>query len=323
MFHFPVGCCVINIMLNVLLGVQYDADNEELASIITVNNNIISSLVPSDLNARLKWLRHIYPTKNYLQLKENIVRRDKFISKHLKAHLETYKQEVRRDFTEHMIQNRHQNKNVSFVSDSDLEMILADMIFVGTESTLTALAWIIVYLLHWSEYEDELLNDILKNTDTGRYPGLKDQQKLHFVQAFIHEAFRFSSLIPINAPHKTTLDEKFCSYSFPKGTTVFYNIWAIHNQEDVFENPLKFNPHRWLDNNGYFQKSKSYLMFSAGHRACLGEYLARSEIFLFVTRLIRDFKILPESNVPLPDLEGIVGGTIIPMQSNAVFELRE
>lgn len=64
-------------------------------------------------------------------------------------------------------------------------------------------------------------------------------------------------------------------------------------------------------------------MFSAGHRACLGEYLARSEIFLFVTILIRDFKILPESNVPLPDLEGIVGGTIIPMQFNAVFELRE
>ena len=112
MLHFSVGCCVINIMLNVLLGVRY------------------------------------------LQLKESIARRDKFISKHLKAHLETYKQEVRRDCTDYMMQTRHQNKDVSFVSDSDLEMILANMIFVGTESTLTALLWIIVYLLHWSEYQD-------------------------------------------------------------------------------------------------------------------------------------------------------------------------
>lgn len=308
-------------MLNVLFDVRYDADDKELASIITMNDQIMTSLVPTDLNARLKWLRHIYPTKNYLQLKDAIARRDTFISKHLKEHLQTYKQGVKRDFTDYIIQNSNQNKDV-FISSSDLEMILADMIFGGTETSLTALRWMIVYLLHWPEYQDELFNDIVKNTNSGRYPGVKEKYKLHSVQAFIHEALRFSSFFPINAPHKTIVDENVCSYNIPKGTTVFYNIWAIHHQEDIFESPWKFNPHRWLDNNGSFHNSKSFMLFSAGTRACLGENLARTEIFLFLTRLVRDFKILAEPNVSLPDLEGIVGGTILPKEFNVTFESR-
>ena len=308
-------------MLNVLFDVRYNADDEELASIIAMNNQIILSLVPTDLNARLRWVRHIYPTKNYLQLKDAIARRDTFISKHLKEHQQTYKQGVKRDFTDYIIQNRNQNKDLS-ISNSDLEMILADMILGGTETSLTALRWMIVYLLHWPEYQDELFNDILKTTNNGRYPGLKDKYELHFVQAFIHEALRFSSFFPINVPHKTIVDENVCSYNIPKGTTVFYNIWAIHHQEDIFENPLKFNPHRWLDNNGSFHNSKSFMLFSPGTRACLGENLARNEIFLFLTRLVRDFKILAEPNVPLPDLEGIVGGTILPKEFNVTFESR-
>ena len=141
-------------------------------------------------------MRHIYPAKNYLQLKDAIAQRDTFISKHLKEHLQIYKQGVRRDFIDYIIQNRNQNKAVP-VSDRDLEMILADMIFGRTKTSLTALRWMIIYLLQWPEYQDELFNDILKNKNNGRYPNLKDKYKLHFIQAFIHEALRFSSFVPI------------------------------------------------------------------------------------------------------------------------------
>ena len=94
----------------------------------------------------------------------------------------------------------------------------------------------IIYLLQWPEYQYELFNDILKNKNNGRYPNLKDKYKLH-VQAFIHEALRFSSFVPIINTHKTIVDENVCSYKIHKGTTAFYNIWAIHHEEDIFENP--------------------------------------------------------------------------------------
>ena len=56
-------------MLTVLFDVPYDEDNKEL--------QIMSSLVPSDrMVARMKWVRYIYPTKSYFQLKDAIAQRD-------------------------------------------------------------------------------------------------------------------------------------------------------------------------------------------------------------------------------------------------------
>ena len=120
-----------------------------------------------------------------------------------------------------------------------------------------------------------MLNDILKNTENGIYPYLKDKYKLHFVQAFIQEALRFSSFVTINGPHKTLIDEKLDSYNIPKETTVIYNFWAIHHDEEILEKPNTLDPHRWIDDGGNFQNSKSFILFSAGKRACLGENLAR------------------------------------------------
>ena len=130
-------------------------------------------------------------------VKDAIAKRDKYLSKYLKEHFHTYKEGLKRDFTDYLIELSRHNEHASIASESDLEMILTDMIFAGTESTVTALQWMVVYLIHWPKYQDRLLTDILKNTETGRYPCLKDKTKLHFVQAFTHEALRFSSFVPM------------------------------------------------------------------------------------------------------------------------------
>ena len=320
---FIIGTCIINIMLNLLFNIRYDSDDKELFDIISMNEKVTTSSSLTDPIGWMKWLRHIYHSKNYIQLLDALAQRDKFLSKHLKEHLQTYQEGVQRDFTDFLIKYSSNSKSGSVASHSNLEMILMDMIFAGTETTLTALEWMVVYLIHWPEYQDKLFNDILENTGKGRYPGLRDRYKLHFVQAFIHEALRFSSFVPLNVPHKTLADEKFDFYSIPKGTTVFYNFWAIHHDEKEFQEPDTFNPHRWIDDDGNFRNSKSFILFSVGKRACLGENLARSELFLFLTRLVRDFKILAEPNVPLPELDGVIGTVLVPVPFKATFHSRE
>ena len=255
-------------------------------------------------------------------VKDAIAKRDKYLSKYLKEHFHIYKEGLKRDFTDYLIELSRHNEHASIVSESDLEMILTDMIFAGTESTMTALQWMVVYLIHWPKYQDRLLTDILKNTETGRYPCLKDKPKLHFVQAFTHEALRFSSFVPMCPPHKTMADEKVNSYVIPEGTRVFYNIWAIHQEEEHFPHPNKFNPDRWLGKDGHFQNSKSFMIFSVGKRVCLGETSARTQMFLFLTRLIRDFKILPEPDTPLPELSGVIAVGIFPKPFKAIFRPR-
>lgn len=90
-------------------------------------------------------------------------------------------------------------------------------------------------------------------------------------------------------------------YDVPKGTTVLINHWALHHDPKRWEDPDKFDPTRYLDENGKQNPTKppSWLPFSAGRRVCLGEMLAKPEILLMCANLLKRFDIrLPEGVKP-------------------------
>ena len=65
----------------------------------------------------------------------------------------------------------------------------------------------------------------------------------------------------------------------------------------------QFDPERFLDADGKFipKLNASYMPFSLGKRSCLGESIARTELFLFTAQLAHKFKFEPCPEEPLPD----------------------
>ena len=108
---------------------------------------------------------------------------------------------------------------------------------------------------------------------------------------------------------KALVDTTLNWYNIPKGTTLIVNLWAIHHDPKHWENLSQSDPERFLDKNGDVANpaSSSYLPFSAGRRVCLGEMLAKADLFLFITQLWRKLKIKNPPDCSYPSLEGNSG----------------
>ena len=141
-----------------------------------------------------------------------------------------------------------------------------DLLLAGTETTSTALTWSLLLLIRHPDIQLKLQVELDKVIGRNRLPNLEDRSRLPYVESFVQELLRYCSVAPLGLPHMasgdvTTSDGK---YRIPKGTVVFPNLYHVVNDPDVFPNPRKFNPSRFLDNNGQFVKNDRNVVFGLG-----------------------------------------------------------
>ncbi|XP_016139763.1 vitamin D 25-hydroxylase-like [Sinocyclocheilus grahami] len=133
----------------------------------------------------------------------------------------------------------------------------------------------------------------------GRPPALEDKQRMPYVEAVLHEVLRLCNVVPLGIFRATSQDAVVRGYTIPKGTMVITNLYSVHFDEKYWSNPSIFSPERFLGCNGKFVRHEAFLPFSIGKRHCLGEQLARLEMFLFFTTLLQRFHLqFPEGFIP-------------------------
>ncbi|NXJ07249.1 CP2J2 protein, partial [Odontophorus gujanensis] len=109
-----------------------------------------------------------------------------------------------------------------------------------------------------------------------------------YTNAVIHEVQRKGNIVPFNMPRQGEKDTVLAGFHLPKGTIIVPNIHSVMFDKKEWEAPHSFNPGHFLK-DGQFWKREAFLAFSIGKRACLGEQLARAELFLFFTALLQKF----------------------------------
>ena len=118
------------------------------------------------------------------------------------------------------------------------------------------------------------------------------------------EILRFSSIVSTGVPHKALEDVQFHGYTIPKGTTIMYNIRYASRDPKAWGDPDNFRPERFLSSDGKsIVRNDAWIPFSTGKRVCLGETLAKDELFLFLGNLLQQFQVTAPENGTKPDLE--------------------
>jgi cytochrome P450 len=85
-------------------------------------------------------------------------------------------------------------------------------------------------------------------------------------------------------------DDEYEGYRFPAGTVVTINNWAISLNPNEYENPTKFDPDRFM-NDDLWNPTKGHYGYGAGRRTCAGFRVAQNSMFIFFSRFIYCFDV--------------------------------
>ncbi|XP_055993486.1 cytochrome P450 2D17 isoform X2 [Sorex fumeus] len=203
------------------------------------------------------------------------------------------------------------NPESSF-NDANLYMVVADLFAAGMVTTSTTLVWALLLMILHPDVQRRVQQEIDEVVGQTRPPEMGDQARMPYTMAVIHEVQRYGDIAPIGVPHMTSRDVEIQGFLIPKGTTLLTNLSSVLKDETVWAKPLRFYPEHFLDAQGRFVKHEAFMPFSAGRRACLGEPLARMELFLFFTCLLQRFSFSVPPGQPRPSDHGVFAGMVFP-----------
>ncbi|XP_062987885.1 cytochrome P450 2J4-like [Elgaria multicarinata webbii] len=183
----------------------------------------------------------------------------------------------------------------STYNEENLSECIFDLFVAGTETTAITLQWALLLMVANPDIQDKVykeMEDVLGPSHSICY---EDRKRLPYTNAVIHEVLRVKYALPIGIPRRCVKDVNMHGFIIPKGTFVIPDLRSVLLDPKQWRKPREFNPQNFLDQDGNFMPREDFLPFGAGHRVCLGEQMAKMELFFFFTKLLRTFRLqLPE-----------------------------
>ncbi|GBN08664.1 Cytochrome P450 2U1, partial [Araneus ventricosus] len=166
-------------------------------------------------------------------------------------------------------------------------------------------------VLNSPEEEDKLYKEIVEVIGLDRQPTIEDKSKLTYFNAYISEAMRTSDFFNIFPTLECTKETTLGGYRIPKGAILLMNFYSTHYDPEVYEEPKKFQPSRYIQTEGK-RKPELPLTFGIGKRSCLGEGFVMMQVFLLLATLIQNFSLtLPEGGKQATVEEFMSGNLLI------------
>ncbi|GBP90240.1 Cytochrome P450 18a1 [Eumeta japonica] len=200
-----------------------------------------------------------------------------------------------------------------------LKQILGDLFSAGMETIKSSLLWMMVFMLRNPDVKQRVQEELDSVIGRDRLPTIEDMPNLPYTETTILETLRMSSIVPLATTHSPTKDVQLNGYTIPAGSQVVPLINCVHMDPNLWDEPDKFNPSRFIDDNGRIRRPEFFMPFGVGRRMCLGDVLARMEMFMFFSCIMHQFDVQGEEGAAPPSLEGTVGATIAPQAFRVRF----
>lgn len=193
-------------------------------------------------------------------------------------------------------------------SDNDLIAQAVLFFFAGFETVSTAMSFALHELALNPDIQERLVQEIKENDfkNDGKFD-YKSIQNMTYMDMVISEVLRLWPPAPaldrkcikeynLGKPNNEATED----YIVRKGENIGIPTWAIHRDPQYFEDPLKFDPERFSEENKHKIKPFSYLPFGAGPRNCIGSRFALCEVKILLYQLLLNFEVAPCEKTCIP-----------------------
>ncbi|XP_060128281.1 cytochrome P450 2K6-like isoform X2 [Zootoca vivipara] len=281
---------VANIIVSILLGKRFDYEDPIYIRLLKLVNE----------NTRL------FGSSSVMNFTQNRAELFAFINVTFLKHLRDLDENDQRSFIDSFLiqqqEEEKKNKTNGYFHNENLKTVVANLIAAGMEATSTTLRWGLLLMMKHPEIQIKVQEEIAKVVGSSQ-PRIEHRTKMPYTDAVVHEIQRFASINPTNVPHATATDVTLNGYFIPKGTYIITLLSSVLHDESQWEKPHKFYPEHFLNSEGKFVKRDAFMPFSAGRRVCLGETLAKMQLFLFFTSLLQRFTFQPPPGTSQEDLD--------------------
>lgn len=181
----------------------------------------------------------------------------------------------------------HKSQKENGLDDLDIASECADHLLAGIDTTSDTLMFLI-----WSlsrpqnrKYQEQVIHEVRQipgeDLDASGIPKVQVCDKLPYVDAVIKETLRLFAPLPGTEPRSLPAVTAIDGFTIPPRTTVTMSPYALHRNPDVFEDPFRFNPERWLSSSeGITDCKKWFWAFSSGGKMCIGMQCVRFQFLI-------------------------------------------
>ena len=199
------------------------------------------------------------------------------------------------------------------MTDEELRDELMTLLVAGHETTATAISWAFYWIHKLPEVRQKLLVEL---DSLGENPDSNTIFKLPYLTAICNETLRIYPVGMLTFPRKVKTPISVCGHQLEPGTIIMGSIYLTHQREDIYPQPEKFNPERFLERQF---SPYEFLPFGGGARRCIGLAFAQMEMKLILAKVMKTWSMqLINTQEIKPQRRGLVTGPNAPI--NLVIE---
>ncbi|XP_066481121.1 cytochrome P450 4B1-like [Tiliqua scincoides] len=193
------------------------------------------------------------------------------------------------------------------LSDEDLRAEVDTFMFEGHDTTASGISWLLYCMAQNPEHQQRCREEIKELLEEKMNIQWDDLGKMTYCTMCIKESLRLYPSVPyisreLNAP-VTFADGR----SLPKGCIAALNIYGLHRNPEIWDNPEVFNPLRFSPENSRGRHPYAFLPFAAGPRNCIGQQFAMNELKVALALILLWFELFPEpSKPPIPSPQMVI-----------------